>query len=164
MIESTTIALRLILIGIGLVCSQFMHERMHWVAGVIAGSDPEIKRSRYRVPHRVKHHSIQQTDDRHVLAIGIGNFFWLPLGIGTLVLFLFTRNPTALFVTSAILGNIFLVSTESDVTAYRDPDVFRERHINDEFDGTPLFYSDSQLSLGFVSVITIIVVLFLAIY
>lgn len=115
----------------------YLHEGGHWFIGWLGKTGPKVEYELLIFPNGVHHEKIETMDSEIIRASGLAPFLWLPVAFLAGVYFLINSSPSFLFAALPPLMTV-LMSTESDSSAFREPEKFREDAINGELSRDPL--------------------------
>lgn len=122
-----------------MLIAPFVHEGSHWFVGWVGGSNPKIEWAFGVAPNGVTHGEIETMDSELIRFAGMANFVWIPFLLYAGMLFSIERSPSYLFIASLFFFVTVGMSTESDAIAFREPERFRRKAIEDDFPRNPLF-------------------------
>ncbi|WP_434521956.1 hypothetical protein [Halorubrum sp. AS12] len=126
---------------IAILVGGYLHEGSHWFVGWVGGTDPVLITDYLIVPKAVDHGQIETMDPVIIRLSGASVLLWIPLALFSVVHFVLepTFGTLLIFV---LFSTVVLMTTESDIVAVRDPEEYRERWLNDEFEAVPAFLPD----------------------
>ncbi|AGB17091.1 hypothetical protein Halru_2509 [Halovivax ruber XH-70] len=122
---------------LAIIPATYLHEGAHWVVGKLANANPKVSFRLWVIPNGVFFRNIESVDEEVIRFSGIAPFVWLPFGIFSALLFLVESSPSLLFLSLTFLYTIAMAS-ESDATAFREPELFRENVLNEDISREPL--------------------------
>lgn len=141
MIESTPLTKYLVAGIAAMLLGSYLHEFSHWFVGWIGDTNPEIKWSYLMIPNEVNHGDIETMDSTIIRLSGVSIFVWIPPGVLSLLYLLFDFTPVRLFI-ALIPISVILMTTESDVVAIREPERFRQKWMENDFQRNAVFIPD----------------------
>lgn len=127
------------IVFIAIFVGGYLHEGSHWFVGRIGNTDPDLIVDYLIIPRAVDHGQIETMDPGIIRLSGVSVLSWIPLALLSVAHFFLDPNLGTLFIAVALL-TVVLMTTESDIVAVRDPEIFRERWLNNEFQGDPAFF------------------------
>ncbi|WP_152418583.1 hypothetical protein [Halorubrum distributum] len=116
----------------------YLHEGSHWFVGRVGGTEPVLITDYLIVPKAVDHGQIETMDPDIIRLSGVSVLLWIPLALFSVAHFILEPSLGTLSIAVAF-ATVVLMTTESDIVAVRDPEIYRERWLNDEFQAVPAF-------------------------
>lgn len=119
----------------------YLHELSHYFVGWLAKSKPEVQRKWGIFANGVDHGKIESMDAKWIRLSGLAVLLWIPVAIVSMVQLVIEWNPTQFFVSfTPVL--VVIGTSKSDIEAIRDPEGFREKWMNDEYEREMAFWPD----------------------
>ena len=127
--------------GLAIAVTPYLHEGSHWFVGKLGGTGPTVDWmvARGIWPQAVRHDEIETMDPAIIRTSGLSIFLWLLPWFLSFGLLAGGITPWTQFVFLVPFLVVFGMATESDALAFRDPEEYRERSLDDDLPGDPLF-------------------------
>lgn len=123
----------------------YLHEGSHWVVVWMGGGKPKFYYVIWKfVPNRVKIRELETLSPEIIRASGIAPLIWMPIGIIAWGFFLIELTPLY-FLMALLPTGTLLMTTKPDAMAFRDPEAFRSKALNNDLERDPLFIPNSWI-------------------
>lgn len=119
----------------------YLHELSHYFVGWLGNTDPKLHWTPLLVPNGVDHGEIETMSPTIIRLSGISVLVWIPPAILSQFYLVADFSPMQLFQSLTPLM-VVIMTSNSDIAAVRDPELFREKWMNEEFDREMAFLPD----------------------